>query len=70
MTPEETAEKLGITIEEVFRRAYALYGLIYGGPGPVADLEHYKTWHTPPLYVLKFCHRWDKLKEALNGKVP
>lgn len=70
MTPEQTAERLKIDLEELFRRAYSLYGLIYGGPGPIADLEWYRRWHNPPLYVLKFCTRWDKIKEALNGQVP
>ena len=62
MNPNETAEKLGIDTQELFRRAYAMFGHIYGGPGPVADHSWWKKWNNVPLNVKKYCNRWQTLR--------
>lgn len=64
MKPEECAEKLGITIETLFRRAYDQHGLMFGTQGPVADLAWYRRWGCAPLYVIKFVKREERRANA------
>jgi hypothetical protein len=56
MNPEQCAERLGITVEELFERAYKRYcGLATSASGSSAsDLAWYKKWKTVPIYVRRF----------------
>ena len=54
MTIQQTAEKLGITTEELFSRAHKMFGLSYATYGPAEMHRLWKKGNTVPLYLTRY----------------
>jgi len=60
MTIDQCTERLGITLEDLFRQAYDQErGVIYGS-SPATDLAWYRKWKHPPPYVVHHLNRLEK----------
>lgn len=66
MSPKECAEKLGITTQALFERAYNEHcGIATSPSGSTAcDLAWYEKWSSAPPYVLNFVRRMEKRADA------
>lgn len=53
-TIEETAVRYGITTLELFKRAYARYGLMFGSDSAENDHARWQKYHHQVLYVNKW----------------
>lgn len=70
MTAKELAERLGISTERLFQRAYERYGRLYSIGGPTETHKRYLQAGIIPIYVARFIRETENALPKIDDQLP